>query len=187
MPSRAAWSMYAAGGMALSLGVIATMVPDMVLGHLGMDPSPQTQETRSLGGFAMPFVRLCSLFGRQPSPLPKAANASADFTRLFARMLSMALINMAAYYCYAAYHEVNRFFEIAIPLRLFTATYCIALHLAGNAPKVVAQLAVLEALGALWTAWAIYRDTGTWVGARTAHSLFKGLSAIWTKPKRGPK
>merc|ERR1712008_330113 len=92
-------------------------------------------------------------------PVPDEMRSPSDFTLLFIRMSSMAAINMGVYYCYTAYHDVTRFFEITVPFRLLTFTIFFTLYLTGKGPRGVAQVAVREALGALWTGYAIHKDT----------------------------
>eukprot|EP00930_Biecheleria_cincta_P065405 TRINITY_DN51173_c0_g1_i1.p1 TRINITY_DN51173_c0_g1~~TRINITY_DN51173_c0_g1_i1.p1 ORF type:complete len:139 (+),score=18.54 TRINITY_DN51173_c0_g1_i1:40-417(+) len=81
-----------------------------------------------------------------------------DYTILFIRMAAMAAFNMGAYYCYMAFHEEKRFFQITVPFRFVTCAVFTALYVDGSAPAGVLGIAIWEGLGALWTAAALRKD-----------------------------
>jgi hypothetical protein len=120
------WTMFVFGVLALLLGLIGLIRPELLLSLLGF------------------------------SVLDRAARAAGDYTIVFMTASSTASFNMGVYYILAALNDVKKFYLWTVPFRLVTFTVFTAVALTGIAPMRFIGVGVWEGLGALATGLALY-------------------------------
>jgi hypothetical protein len=123
--SLSGWTIAVFGAMALLMGAVGLVQPDILLGLLGFDV------------------------------VPAAQRADADYTRTFMAASSMASFNMGVYYLLAAVTDWRPFFLFTVMFRLVTTVVFTGLILADVAPVRFAGVAVWEGLGAAATGVAL--------------------------------
>jgi hypothetical protein len=126
--SAAGWTVAAFGGMALLLGAVGLVRPDVLLEVLG---------------FAV---------------LDTSQRAAGDYTRTFLAASSMASFNMGVYYLLAAITDWHPFFRFTVVFRLVTFTVFTALVLTHVAPDRFFGVAAWEGFGALVTGGALWLE-----------------------------
>jgi hypothetical protein len=120
--------MFVFGVLALLLGLIGLIRPEILLSILGF------------------------------SVLERSVRAAGDFTIVFMTASSMASFNMGVYYILAALNDMKKFYTWTIPFRLVTFTVFTILALTGIAPMRFIGVGLWEGFGALATGLSLYLD-----------------------------
>ncbi len=120
------WTMFVFGALALLLGLIGLIRPELLLSLLGF------------------------------SVLDRTARAVGDYTIVFMTASSMASFNMGVYYILVALNDVKKFYLWTVPFRLVTFTVFTAVALTGTAPMRFIGVGIWEGLGAFATGLALY-------------------------------
>ncbi|TDC06321.1 hypothetical protein E1267_16710 [Nonomuraea longispora] len=81
-----------------------------------------------------------------------------DYTLVYMAASSMAAVNMGVYYVFAASANYTPFFRWTVPFRLVTFGVFTTLVLTGAAPGKFFGVGLWEGLGALITAYALWRE-----------------------------
>ncbi|MEO3742318.1 hypothetical protein [Plantactinospora sp. B5E13] len=126
--SVAAWTIAVFGGLAVLLGAVGLIRPEVLLGLLGFEV------------------------------LGSAERATGDYTRTFVTASSMASFNMGVYYLLAATMDWRPFFRFTVVFRLVTFTVFTVLVVTGTAPLRFLGVAVWEGLGAVATGVGLWLD-----------------------------
>ena len=122
------WTMFVFGMLALLLGLLGLVRPELVLSVLGFDV------------------------------VEGAKRAAGGYTLVFMTAASMASFNMGAYYMLAALNDLKKFYKWTVPFRAVTFVVFTAVVIAGVAPARFIAVGVWELVGALATAAALYFD-----------------------------
>ena len=120
------WTMFVFGVLAVLLGLLGLIRPELLL---------------SLLGFA---------------PLDRAARATGDYTIVFMMASSMASFNMGVYYILAVAADFKKFYQWTVPFRTLTFIVFSTVVLTGIAPARFWGIGLWEGLGALATGLALY-------------------------------
>jgi hypothetical protein len=122
------WTMFVFGVLALLLGLLGLIRPELLL---------------SLLGFPI---------------LDRASRAAGDYTIVFMTASSMASFNIGVYYILAALNDIKKFYLWTVPFRLVTFSVFTIIALTGVAPMRFIGVGLWEGLGALVTGLALYLD-----------------------------
>jgi hypothetical protein len=122
------WTMFVFGVLALLLGLVGLIRPEVLLSLLGF------------------------------SVLDRAARAAGDYTIVFMTASSMASFNMGVYYILAALNDVKKFYLWTVPFRLVTFSVFTTVALTGAAPMRFIGVGLWEGIGALVTGLTLYLD-----------------------------
>lgn len=122
------WTMFIFGSLALLLGLVGLIRPEILL---------------SLLGFTV---------------VDRAARAAGDYTLAFMMASSMASFNMGVYYILAVMNDVKKFYGWTVPFRLLTFTIFTVVALSGVAPIRFIGVGLWEGLGAVATGIALYLE-----------------------------
>ena len=122
------WTMFVFGVLALLLGLVGLIRPELLLSLLGF------------------------------SVLERSARAAGDYTIVFMTASSMASFNIGVYYLLAALNDMKKFYLWTVPFRLVTFTVFTILALTGEAPLRFLGVGLWEGLGAVVTGIALYLD-----------------------------
>lgn len=122
------WTMFLFGALALLLGLVGLIRPEILL---------------SLLGFSAP---------------DRATRAAGDYTIVFMIASSMASFNVGAYYILAALNDMKKFYLWTVPFRAVTFTAFTIAVLTAIAPARFFGVALWEGLGALATGLALYSE-----------------------------
>ena len=117
------------GILALLLGSIGLIRPEILLSILGFEVVERTQR------------------------------AASDYTIVFMTASSMASFNMGAYYVLAALNDVKIFYRWTVPFRLVTFAVFTTIVIAGIAPKPFFGVGAWELAGALATGIALNMES----------------------------
>jgi len=120
------WTMFVFGVLAVLLGLLGLIRPELLL---------------SLLGFA---------------PLDRSARATGDYTIVFMMASSMASFNMGVYYILAVAADFKKFYQWTVPFRTLTFIVFSTVVLTGIAPARFWGIGLWEGLGALATGLALY-------------------------------
>jgi hypothetical protein len=120
------WTMFIFGLLALLLGLVGLVRPEILLSILGFEI------------------------------LPRAARASGDYTLTFMTASSMASFNMGVYYILAALNDVKKFYGWTVPFRAVTFTVFTLTVVTGLAPVRFLGVGIWELTGAIATGLALY-------------------------------
>ncbi len=123
------WIMFAFGAMAVLLGLLGLMRPELLLTILGFAVIDQT------------------------------VRPTGDYTLVFIIAASMASFNIGAYYILAALRGLRVFYLWTVPFRLLTFTVFTYTALSGLAPMRFIAVGGWEGLGAISTGLALYFDS----------------------------
>lgn len=115
------WTMFIFGILALLLGLIGLIRPEILLSILGFEVVERAQRTAS------------------------------DYTIVFMTASSMASFNMGVYYVLAALNNVKVFYRWTVPFRVVTFAVFTTIVIAGIAPKSFLGVGAWELTGALAT------------------------------------
>lgn len=122
------WTMFIFGVLALLLGLVGLIRPEILLSLLGFEV------------------------------LPRAARASGDYTIVFMTASSMASFNMGIYYVLAALNDVKKFYGWTVPFRAVTFTVFTLSVLLGYAPVRFFGVGAWELTGGIATGIALYLE-----------------------------
>ena len=120
------WTMFIFGVLALLLGLVGLIRPEILLSLLGFEI------------------------------LPRTARASGDYTIVYMIAASMASFNMGAYYILAAVNDVNKFYVWTVPFRVVTFTVFTLAVVFGYAPSRFLGVGLWELAGGICTGIALY-------------------------------
>lgn len=123
------WTMFIFGVLALLLGLLGLIRPEILLSILGF------------------------------APLDRAARAAGDYTIVFMTASAMASFNMGIYYILAAANDYKKFYAWTVPFRALTFTVFSILVLTNIAPARFFGIGLWEGLGALATGLALYFES----------------------------
>lgn len=122
------WTMLIFGILALLLGILGLIRPEILL---------------SLLGFTV---------------LDRTARAAGDYTLVFMTASSMASVNMGIYYILAALNDVKQFYKWTVPFRCVTFTVFTLAVITGLAPVKFLGVGIWELVGAIATGIALRSD-----------------------------
>lgn len=122
------WTMLIFGILALLLGILGLIRPEILL---------------SLLGFTV---------------LDRTARAAGDYTLVFMTASSMASVNMGIYYILAALNDVKQFYKWTVPFRCVTFTVFTLAVITGLAPVKFLGVGIWELVGAIATGIALRND-----------------------------
>lgn len=122
------WTMFVFGVIALLLGLLGLIRPELLLSILGF------------------------------SVLDRAARGAGDYTIVFMTASSMASFNMGVYYILAALNDMKKFYIWTVPFRLVTFTVFTTVAVTGAAPMRFISVGLWEGLGALITGLTLFLD-----------------------------
>jgi len=123
----AGWTIFIFGILALILGLVGLIRPEILLSILGFEVLERTQ--RAIG----------------------------DYTIVFMTASSMASFNMGVYYVFAALNDVKVFYRWTVPFRGLTFLVFTALVISGAAPINFLGVGIWELTGAIATGIALYQ------------------------------
>ncbi len=122
------WTMFIFGALALLLGLLGLLRPEILLSILGFEV------------------------------LERASRASGDYTLVFMTASSMASFNMGVYYIFASLHDLKPFYKWTVPFRTLTFLVFTAVSLSGLAPLRFLGVGLWELAGAIATGLALRHD-----------------------------
>ena len=122
------WTMFIFGALALLLGLLGLIRPELLLSILGF-----------------PI-------------LDRAARAAGDYTLVFMIASSMASFNIGVYYILAALNNVKQFYKWTVPFRGVTFIAFTIATLTGLAPTRFIAVGAWELAGAIATGLALWRE-----------------------------
>lgn len=122
------WTIFIFGILALLLGLVGLIRPEILLSILGFDV------------------------------LSRSARAGGDYTIVFMTASSMASFNMGAYYILAAMNDLKKFYRWTVPYRAVTFTVFTLSVILGYAPVRFLGVAVWELTGGIATGLALYLE-----------------------------
>lgn len=120
------WTMFIFGLLALLLGLIGLIRPELLLSLLGFDV------------------------------LERAQRGASDYTIVFMTASSMASFNIGAYYILAALNDVKVFYRWTVPFRVLTFLVFSTVVINGIAPTRFFAVGAWELTGAIATGLALY-------------------------------
>jgi Na+-driven multidrug efflux pump len=124
----AGWTMFIFGVLALLLGFLGIMRPELLLSILGF------------------------------TVLERAQRVAGDYTLVFMIASSMASFNIGAYYILAALNDLKPFYKWTVPFRCVTPTVFTIAVLTGLAPVRFLGVAAWELTGAIATGLALWYE-----------------------------
>jgi hypothetical protein len=122
------WTMFIFGALALLLGLLGLIRPEILLSLLGFEV------------------------------LSRTARAAGDYTLVFMTASSMASFNMGVYYILAALNDVKQFYKWTVPFRCVTFVVFTLTVLTGLAPARFLGVGIWELTGAIATGLALRSD-----------------------------
>jgi Na+-driven multidrug efflux pump len=122
------WTMAIFGILALLLGLLGLIRPEILL---------------SLLGFTV---------------LDRTARVAGDYTLVFIVASCMASFNMGVYYILAAFNDLKQFYKWTVPFRCVTFTVFTFIAIAGLAPVNFLGVGIWELVGAIATGLALRSD-----------------------------
>ena len=120
------WTMFIFGVLALLLGFVGLIRPEVLLSILGF------------------------------RVLDRSARIAGDYTLVFMIASSMASFNIGAYYILAALNDMKQFYKWTVPFRCVTPTVFTIAVLSGLAPVRFLGVAAWELAGAIATGLALW-------------------------------
>lgn len=123
------WTMFIFGVLALLLGILGLLRPELLLSALGF------------------------------SVLERAARAAGDYTLVFMTASSMASFNIGAYYILAAINDLKPFYKWTVPYRCLTFLVFTTVTLIGLAPTRFVLVGAWELTGAIATGLALRAES----------------------------
>ncbi len=124
----AGWTFFIFGILALLLGLLGLIKPEITLSMLGFDI------------------------------VARATRAGGDYTLVFLIASSMASLNMGVYYIFAALNDVKIFYGWTVPFRVLTFLAFTSAVIFGLAPTRFLGVGIWELIGAISTGIALYFD-----------------------------
>ena len=123
------WTMSVFGVIALLLGLLGLLRPEILLSILGF------------------------------SVLERAARTTGDYTLVFVTASSMASFNIGVYYILAAINDLKSFYKWTVPFRGLTFIVFTIAVLSGIAPTRFILVGVWELTGAIATGLALRAES----------------------------
>jgi Na+-driven multidrug efflux pump len=123
------WTMFIFGVLALLLGFLGLIRPELLLSILGF------------------------------TVLDRAARVAGDYTLVFMIASSMASFNIGAYYILAALNDLKPFYKWTVPFRCVTPTVFTIAVMTGLAPVRFLGVAAWELSGAVATGLALWYES----------------------------
>jgi len=127
----AGWTIFIFGILALILGLVGLIRPEILLSILGFEV------------------------------VDRAQRAASDYTIVFMTASSMASFNMGVYYIFAALNDVKIFYRWTVPFRVVTFVVFTTVVIAGIAPMKFLGVGIWELVGAISTGIALYGKRST--------------------------
>jgi len=124
----AGWTIFIFGSLALILGLIGLIRPELILTVMGFHV------------------------------LERAGRVAGDYTLVFVVASSMASFNMGVYYVLAALNNVKVFYGWTVPFRVVTFCVFSLTVISGLAPTAWMGVASWELTGAIATGLALYYE-----------------------------
>lgn len=81
-------------------------------------------------------------------------------TEVWVHVVGMLVLVIGAYYVLAAVAELRAFMRWTVAIRMAVLAFLAAFALTGLGPMVLILFGLVDAAGALWTAWALRRNSG---------------------------
>jgi len=125
----AGWTIFVFGVLAILLGLVGLIRPEILLSILGFEV------------------------------IERAQRATGDYTIVFMTASSMASFNMGIYYVFAAMNDIKIFYRWTVPFRTLTFIVFTTLVLSGVAPLKFIGVGLWEFAGAIATGIAIQKET----------------------------
>jgi Na+-driven multidrug efflux pump len=125
----AGWTMFIFGILALVLGLIGLIRPEILLSLLGFNV------------------------------IERAQRSAGDYTIVFMVASSMASFNIGIYYILAALNDVKIFYRWTVPFRMVTFVVFTSVVILGIAPNRFLGVGIWELVGALSTGIALYKES----------------------------
>ena len=125
----AGWTIFVFGILAILLGLVGLIRPEILLSILGFEV------------------------------IDRAQRAASDYTIVFMTASSMASFNMGIYYVFAAMNDIKIFYRWTVPFRTITFIVFTTLVIFGIAPLKFIGVGIWEFTGAIATGIAIYKET----------------------------
>jgi len=122
----AGWTIFVFGILAILLGIVGLIRPEILLSILGFEV------------------------------MDRAQRVSGDYTIVFMTASSMASFNMGIYYVFAALNDVKIFYRWTVPFRTITFIVFTTLVVSGVAPLKFIGVGLWEFAGAIATGVALY-------------------------------
>jgi hypothetical protein len=119
------WTMFIFGVLALLLGLLGLIRPEILLSILGF------------------------------SIIDRAARVAGDYTLVFMIASSMASFNIGVYYILAALNDVKQFYKWTVPFRIISVIVFTTAVISGLAPTRFLGVALWELTGAIATGLAL--------------------------------
>jgi len=123
------WTIFIFGILALLLGLLGLLRPEILL---------------SLLGFTV---------------LDRATRTAGDYTLVFTIASSMASFNVGVYYVLAALNNLKQFYRWTVPFRCVTFAVFTTAVLTGLAPSRFIGVGIWELAGAIATGLALWQET----------------------------
>ena len=124
----AGWTMFVFGVLALLLGFLGLIRPELLLSILGF------------------------------TVLDRAERVAGDYTLVFMIASSMASFNIGAYYILVALNDLKPFYKWTVPFRCVTPVVFTIAVLTGLAPVRFLGVAAWELTGAVATGLALWQE-----------------------------
>ena len=122
------WTIFIFGALALLLGLVGLIRPEILLSLLGFEV------------------------------LDRAARTAGDYTIVFMTASSMASFNMGVYYILAALNDFKKFYTWTVPFRILTFTVFTLVTVTGLDHDRFFGVGLWEGLGAAATGLALYLE-----------------------------
>ena len=124
----AGWTIFVFGVLAILLGLVGLIRPEILLSILGFEV------------------------------IERAQRATGDYTIVFMTASSMASFNMCIYYVFAAMNDIKIFYRWTVPFRTLTFIVFTTLVIAETAPLKFLGVGLWELTGAIATGVALYLE-----------------------------
>jgi len=125
----AGWTMFIFGALALILGLLGLLRPEILLSILGF------------------------------TVLDRGVRVAGDYTLVFITASSMASFNIGVYYILAAINDMKTFYKWTVPFRGLTFLVFTTIVLVGLAPTRFLGVGIWELTGAIATGLALRFDS----------------------------
>ena len=124
----AGWTIFVFGILAIILGLVGLIRPEILLSILGFEV------------------------------INRAQRVAGDYTIVFMTASSMASFNMGVYYVLAALNDIRAFYRWTVPYRTVTFIVFTSLVIFGVAPLKFIGVGLWEFTGAIATGIALYTE-----------------------------
>jgi len=148
------WTMFIFGALALLLGLLGLIRPEILLSILGFDV------------------------------LARAARDAGDYTLVFMTASSMASFNMGVYYIFSSLNDLKQFYKWTVPFRGLTFIVFTSVVLTGIAPTRFIAVGIWELVGAIATGLALRYDLSREGTAPAREGTFAAASVRQNKRKK---